>query len=366
VTAPWPRGVATGIGSLPGTDVVDAVATTLDDLPDLPYLPELPARGPGADLLGRSAARLVDLPVELYAARWRVAARPGRDLRRARDLWERDLDALTERADGYAGPLKIQIAGPWTLAAGLDLPVGGVLLRDPGAVRDLTGSLAEAVAGYVAEVARRVPGATVLLQLDEPSLPAVLAGRIPTESGLGTLRSVPDGEVTAALRAVVEAAGVPVVVHCCAPDVPVGLLREAGAAALALDLSLVGDRLDPIGEALDAGLGLFAGAVPTRPPGRPRPPAEPAARRGADRSPVGAQDPVARADDAEAPAGGLDSGPVADRVRRLWRALGFPPARAADQVVVTPACGLAGASPGYARAALRACREAGRRLADDD
>lgn len=329
MTLPWPRGSATGVGSLPGTDIVDAVATTLDDVPELPYLPELPARGPGADLLGRTAARLVDLPVELYAARWRMAARPGRDLRRALDLWERDLDALTVRADGYAGPLKIQLAGPWTLAAGLDLPVGGLMLRDAGAVRDLTGSLAEGVAAHVAEVGRRVPGARVLLQLDEPSLPAVLAGRVPTESGLGTLRTVPAGEVTAALETVIAAAGAPVVVHCCAGDVPVELLRRAGAAAVALDLSLVGE-LDPLGEVIDAGVGLFAGAVP------------------------------ALGDDVPG------SAAVADRVRRLWRALGFPAGQAADRVVVSPACGLAGASATYARVALRACRDAARRLADEE
>jgi ammonia channel protein AmtB len=34
----------------------------------------------------------------------------------------------------------------------------------------------------------------------------------------------------------------------------------------------------------------------------------------------------------------------------------------AGQVVLTPACGLAGASPAYARAALAHCREAARLL----
>jgi hypothetical protein len=37
-------------------------------------------------------------------------------------------------------------------------------------------------------------------------------------------------------------------------------------------------------------------------------------------------------------------------------------AAAAAQVVITPACGLAGAPPEYARAALARCREAARRL----
>jgi methionine synthase II (cobalamin-independent) len=328
---PWPAGAATGIGSLPGTDIAEAQRVVLGELPALPHLPELPARGPGADLIGRTGGLLVELPVELYAARWRVAARPGRDLRLARDLMERDLDQLAEQAEEYAGPIKVQAAGPLTLAAALELPIGGRMLRDPGAVRDLTGSLAEGLRGHVAAVARRLPRASVLLQLDEPSLPTVLAGRVPTESGLGAYRAVESTAAADLLRTVIEAVGVPTVVHCCAPDVPLELIRSAGATGVALDLSLV-TKLDPLGEAIDAGLGLLAGAAPTLPPP-------------AGRAPTSAE--------------------VADRVRAVWDRLGFPRRRLAEQVVVTPACGLAGATPEYARTVLAACRDAGRRLAED-
>lgn len=287
---PWPTGAATGIGSLPGTDIGEAQRVVLGELPELPHLPELPARGPGADMIGRSLGLLVELPVEVYAGRWRVAPRPGRDLRRARDLMERDLDQLAEQAEGYAGPIKVQAAGPLTLAASLELPIGGRMLRDPGAVRDLTGSLAEGLRAHVAAVARRLPQASVLLQLDEPSLPTVLAGRVPTESGLGAYRAVDPVDAAALLRTVVEAVGVPTLVHCCAPDVPLELIRSTGAVAVALDLDLV-TKLDPLGEALDAGLGLLAGAAPTRPPS-------------AGGAPTSAQ--------------------IADRVRQLWDRLGFP------------------------------------------
>lgn len=329
-TWPWGVGTATGIGSLPGTDVAEAQRIVLGELPDLPHLPELPARGPGADLIGRTGGLLVELPVELYAARWRIAPRPGKDLRRARDLMERDLDQLAEQAEEYTGPVKIQAAGPFTLAASLELPIGGRLLRDPGAVRDLAGSLGEGLRGHVAAVARRLPHATVLLQLDEPSLPAVLAGRVPTESGFGTHRPVEPEVARALLRGVIEAAAVPTVLHCCAPDVPLELIRTAGAVGVALDLALVTD-LDPLGEAIDAGFGLLAGAAPALPP-------------------------AGRA---------LTSAQVADRVRRVWDQLGFPRRRLAEQVVVTPACGLAGATPAYARTVLAACRDAGRRLAEE-
>jgi methionine synthase II (cobalamin-independent) len=314
---------------MPGTDIAEALRVVLGELPDLPYLPELPERGPGADMIGRTAGLLVDLPVELYANRWQVAARPGRDLRATLDLWERDLDTLTDLAGGYAGPVKVQAAGPWTLAAALQLPVGGALLRDAGAVRDLTASLAEGLLAHVDEVGRRLPRARPLLQLDEPSLPAVLAGRVPTESGLGALAAVESGTVVAALSSIVDTVRAPVVVHCCAPGVPVREIRDSGAAAVALDLAHVGD-LDVLGEALDAGLGLFAGAVATSPPPTAPPP----------------------------------SAAVADLVRAVWQRLGFPAGDLPAQVVVTPACGLADVSAALARDILAACRDAGRRLAE--
>ena len=43
---PWPAGSATGIGSLPGTDIAEAQRIVLGELPNLPHLAELPAGAP--------------------------------------------------------------------------------------------------------------------------------------------------------------------------------------------------------------------------------------------------------------------------------------------------------------------------------
>ena len=131
------------------------------------------------------------------------------------------------------------------------------------------------------------------------------------------------------LHEVIGAAGAPVVVHSCAPMTPVALLRRAGAAGVALDFQLITERnYDELGEAVEAGLALLAGVVP-----------------GTD---AALSDP-----------GGSVGG-----VRRMWRRLGLDPEKEARSVTVTPACGLSGASPGYARAALTHCVRAAKALAD--
>lgn len=327
---PWASGSATGIGSYPGDDIDETLRVVLGELPDLPHLPELPARGPGADLVGRAATLLVDLPVHLQPTGWRLTDAPGRDLRRGRDLLSRDLDALEEHAGTYTGPLKVQVAGLWTLAATIELHNGERILTDHGAVRDLAGSYTEGLAAHLDRVRTRVPGADVIVQLDEPALPAVLAGRVPTASGLNRVRPVEEPDAEELLSGLFGTlTGAYPIVHCCASGVPYALLRRAGARGLSVDFArITGADEDPIGESVEAGIGLLFGVVP-----------------GTDRE---LSDPA---------------GTVAG-VREMWRRLGFPAGDLARKVVVTPACGLAGASPAYARAALRACREGGHVLRD--
>jgi methionine synthase II (cobalamin-independent) len=320
---------ATGIGSWPGTDVAEALAVVRGELPDLPFLPELPSRGPGADMIGRAAARLVDLPVDLQPAGWRLVDRPGRDQARALAFWREDLDRMASAFDGWQGPLKLQLTGPWTLASTIWLPRGERAVVDRGATRDLVDSAAETVRELVADVVRLVPGAVPVVQLDEPALPAVLAGRVPTASGFGRLRAVPAAEVQQGLSAVLSAAvdaGASTAVHCCAPDAPIGLLRDAGTQAMAVDVTLLGPSgWESVAASVEAGVQLWAGVVPT----------------------IG-----------ELPTAAV----LAGRVAGWWSDVGLPVPALAD-VVVTPTCGLAGASPAAARAALARSLEVSRELA---
>jgi hypothetical protein len=275
----------------------------------LPFLPELPARGPGADMVGRTAALLVDLHVDLQPGGWRFVDRPGHDSARTAALWHQDLDELAEAFDGYAGDLKVQVTGPWTLAAGIELNRGDKAVADQGALRDLVGSLAEGVRRHVAEVQRLVPGASVVLQIDEPSLPAVLAGRLPTASGYGHLRAVDPQTAMNGLRDVLAAApeGTATIVHCCDPGIPLPLLRATGVGAVALDVTALSpQRWESIAATVEDGVALYAGCLPTDGTGTVR----------------GASAAVVRG----------------------WGEAGMSP-RDLGALTATPACGLAGLTP---------------------
>lgn len=335
--ARWPDGAATAVGSMPGTDPREAAAVVGGELPVLPALPELPARGVGADMVGRTAGMLVDIAVEVRPSGYRVAGRPGRDHRLAVDLLRDDLDAFDEMCGRVRPPwVKVQAAGPWTLAASVEVRNGHTVLTDRGAVREFAASLAEGLRLHVAQVAART-GAAVLLQLDEPSLPAVLGGRVPTPSGYGTVRAVSESAAKNVLRELIATVGVPVVLHCCADRPPVGVLADVGAVAVGVDATVpsVAGRtaspaaLDALGEVWDAGTPLLLGIVPSRDPGG-RPTSRALARPAFD---------------------------LADR-------LGFGRERLAHLGVPTPTCGLAGADPAWARRALELCRELGENFVD--
>lgn len=330
-----PGGIAMAVGSWPGTDPREAAATIIGELPELPHLVELPRRGTGSDMIGRVSALLVDMRFDTTTRGYRLVSRPGAVSRRARDLLRSDLDALEEAWEtaGSAGAgrtVKLQAAGPLTLAAQLELPGGHRVLTDSGAVRDISESLAEGLDRHVSEVRKRL-GAEVVLQLDEPSLAEVLNGSLRGVSVLDTVRAVPEPEALAVLDAVITAQSAPVLVHSCAESAALSFLRGSAAAAVGFDMSTIATRdLDDIGEILDTGKQVALGLVPTTRPAKP---------------------PTWR--------------DIAEPGVRLIDRLGLRRSTLATQILVAPACGLAGAPLDWARAALRLSTEVARAYAEE-
>jgi methionine synthase II (cobalamin-independent) len=329
--------LATGVGSLPGTDPAEAARLVVGELPDLPHLPELPGRGPAASMTGRALAVVAGvgsgLGADLQPAGWRLTGGgEGLDQRRARSLLAQDLDMLEEVLEGYSGHLKVQVAGPWTLAATVERPRGDKVLADHGARRELAQALAEGARDHLADVRRRVTGAgPLLLQVDEPALGAVLAAKVPTASGFGRHRAVDRPELSEHLAWVFAAAaesGAEPWAHSCAPGTPLDLLRGAGARGLSVDLDVLAPAdHNALGETLDGGDGVALGIVPS-------------------------VDPVTPADDRA----------LTDRVLGWLDGLGLDPAVVGPRLLITPSCGLAGATPAWARRALTLCREVAKNL----
>lgn len=327
--------LASGVGSHPGEDqreFAEAVRVVLGEVPGLAYLPEVPGRGATATMTGRGIAVIAELGADLQPAGWRLTDAAGVDQRRARSLLAQDLDGLEEQAQGYAGTFKVQVAGPWTLAATVERPRGDKVLADFGARRDLAQALAEGVRTHVKDVRGRVPGAErIVVQVDEPALAAVLAARVPTASGFGRHRAVDLPEASQALRWVLEAideAGAEPWVHSCAKDTPLDLLRGAGARGLSVDHAQLSARdHDEAAAALEAGETVALGVVPST-------------------------DPATAPTDTQ----------VTEAVLRWLDMLGLDPEQVGDRLVLTPSCGLAGATPAWAKDALTLLRESASHL----
>ncbi len=234
-----------GSGLWPGLDPLEAQLAVFGDLSDAPegvrglaFLPQLPARGVGADALGRTASLLADAPVELGPHGWKLADHGGADLARAQDFLQHDLEALAIAALG-CGPITLQVVGPWTLAATLFLARGDRVLADFGAVRGVAQALGQGVVELISRVRDLVPGAEVTVQFDETLLGQVNAGALPTFSGYSRLPLVRGPELVEELRSVLD------VVHRCGgrtvvqvgsawSGVPVVALSGAGAVGVTL------------------------------------------------------------------------------------------------------------------------------------
>ena len=327
---------ATGIGSWPGTSARQAAEIIVGELAGaLAHLVELPDRGVGADIIGRAGALLVDVAIDTVPRGYRIVARPGGVARRAASLLDEDIDALEEAWEnaglgGSGRPVKVQAPGPITLAAQLEMSNGHRAITDPTAVRDLTASLAEGVAAHCAELARRL-STTVVVQFDEPLLPAALLGRLTGVSSLSPVHPVDEVVAISLLDECVATVGGEVTLHSCASNLPWKALQRSTLHALSVDVStLVAADLDGVGEFVESGRTVLLGVVPVTAPQR-------------------------RPSDEE----------VARSVVELTDRLGFPRDVLPDRIGVTPSCGLAGATAQWARTAMELTQKAADAIAED-
>ncbi len=291
--------------------------------PHLPFLAELPDRGVGSDALGRTAALLVEMAVDVQPYGWRLVDRPGKDFRRAASALSTDINVLADVAgaeDATAPELKVQLLGPLGLAAGLHLHNGERALIDYGARRDIADSLAAGVGGYLSRISSAVPGARLVVQVDEPDIAAVLAGTIPTSSGYRTLRAVGGQEITESWQMVIEAlraaGAAEIVISVPEIEAPIDRIIAAGADGVAVPLrALTTRQWEQLATVVEAGKRIWAGALDVSRGTLPR---------------------------------------VADVVESVWRPwheLGLP-ASSLGSIRVTPSAGLSGHTPVTATAVL--------------
>ncbi|MCV7155377.1 methionine synthase [Mycolicibacterium pyrenivorans] len=327
---------ATGVGSWPGSSAREAAEVVVGELHRLPHLVELPDRGVGADMIGRAGALLVDIAIDTVPRGYRIATGRRSATLRAVSLLDEDIDALEEAWEtaglrGGGRTVKVQAPGPVTLAAHLELPGGHRAITDPGAVRDLARSLAEGLAAHRAELARRLD-TPVVVQLDEPSLQAALAGRLTGVTSLSPVHPVDEAVVTELLGECAAVVGGDVAVHSCAAGLPWKLLQRSTIAAVSVDVhTLTAADLDGVGEFVESGRTVLLGAVPTTPPPGTPPTAE----------------------------------QIAATVAGVTDRLGFARSVLRDRIGVTPSCGLAAATSAWARTAIELAQRAADAFADD-
>lgn len=330
----------TGVGSLPGSSVREAASLVTGEFPEFVFLPELPGRGPGADMIGRAASLLArvsdDFAVATTPTGWRFADAEGVDLRRAAAYWREDLEVFEEFCHTASGQVKVQVAGPITLAASIALVRGERALSDAGAVQDIVDAHREAVVLHAGDVQRRLPNAHVIVQIDEPSMDAALQGSLRTQSGWSRLRPLEEPQVRSwhrELASAITLAGATPWMHACAPHWPVELAHAAGYRGISGDMSLLADSdEDALAAAIEAGVTLVAGIIPST--------------------------------DAHLQARPRSESAAIAPIRHRFQRIGLPDAVLASSVVITTTCGLGFTAQRAARIAIDRTREAARVLND--
>jgi methionine synthase II (cobalamin-independent) len=171
----------------------------------------------------------------------------------------------------------------------------------------------------------------VVVQFDEPSLPAALGGQLTGVTALSPVAALDEAVAGALLDTCVSVVGEGVVLHSCAAALPWDLLQRSTIDAVSIDAgTLRAADLESVAAFVDSGRTVVLGVVPSTAPER-RPSAE----------------------------------EVAKSVVAVTDRLGFARSALRDRIGVTPACGLAGATPEWARIAIGLARKAAEAFAED-
>ena len=286
-------------------------------------------------MIGRAGALLVDIGIDAVPRGYRIANGRSAVVRRAASLLDEDIDAFEEAWEkaglrGGTRTVKVQAPGPITLSAQLELPGGHRAITDPGAVAGSGRVDWPGVAALRSQLERRLD-TPVVVQFDEPSLPAALKGRLTGVTSLTPVHPVDESVAIGLLDDCVALVGAEVALHSCAAGLPWKALQRSSIHALSVDVStLTAADLDGVGDSSDSGRTVLLGVIPTTAPAVP-----PAAEE------------IAKAAVA-----------VTDR-------LGFARSVLRERIGITPACGLAGATPQWARTAIELAQKAADAFAED-
>lgn len=179
-----------GLGIVPERSSTEAARIIAGECGEAPFIPLLPRRGPGADPIGRTGAIISlvgsDFSIETVSTGWRLARAPGRDISRAQSYLSADLDAMEEQFSASTSELSFSFVGPITWAAQVEDPRGEKILRDHGALREVSSVIAQASADVGAQLRRRFPSMKFCFQIDEPLVMPASLGGIATASALRT------------------------------------------------------------------------------------------------------------------------------------------------------------------------------------
>jgi hypothetical protein len=181
---------ASALGVLPGVSAQEAAQVVAGEFSNALFIPVLPERGPGADPVGRTAGLLSaissDFSTSVIPSGWQISRTPGIDMQRAHDFLRQDQDAIEEHAQGFSQRFTCTVVGPISWCAKVESASGESLIRDLGAVSDVSLVLAEAVHAHTRTMQRIFPDAQLTIILNEPYAAAACAGTIPTASGLNS------------------------------------------------------------------------------------------------------------------------------------------------------------------------------------